>query len=195
VVSVDARIKLGKPRPGPRDARLAIKPYPKELEDRETIAGMGEYFVRPVRPEDAPAFTRFFTKLQPDDVRLRFFSPLRSLPNNMLSRLTHIDYDRDMAFAMFDDKNELVGIAHFSADPDKVKAEYAVLVRSDLKGHGIGTALMKRIVAYAKKYGISELFGDVLEENTMMLSLCRDLGCAMDPVQGSPGLVRGTLRL
>jgi len=195
VVSVDARIKLAKPKPGARDARLAIKPYPKELEARETIPGMGEFFVRPVRPEDSKAFTRFFTKLQPDDVRLRFFSPLRSLPNNLLARLTHIDYGRDMGFIMFDAHNEMVGIAHFSADPDKVKGEYAVLVRSDLKGHGIGTALMKRIVDYARKYGVTELFGDVLEENTMMLSLCRDLGFAIAPLPGSPGLVRAALKL
>jgi len=194
VISVDARIKLAVPKPGPRDARLAIKPYPKELEAREAIPGMGEFFVRPVRPEDAKPFTEFFTKLQPDDVRLRFFSPLRSLPNNLLSRLTHIDYDRDMAFAMFDDK-ELFGIAHFSADPDKLKAEYAVLVRSDLKGHGIGTALMKRIIAYAKAYGVGEIFGDVLEENTMMLSLCRDLCFTIAPVAGSPGMVRASLKL
>ena len=195
VVSVDARIKLGAPKPGPRDSRLAIKPYPKEFEADEKIPNVGEFFVRPVRPEDAKAFTEFFAKLQPDDVRLRFFSPLRSLPNKLLSRLTHIDYDRDMAFALFNDKKELVGAAHFSADPDKVKGEYAVIVRSDLKGKGIGTALMKRVLDYARDFGVQELFGDILEENTMMLSLCRDLGGTVAPVPGSPGLVRSTFKV
>ena len=195
VISVDARVKLAKPKPGARDARLAIKPYPKELESREAIAGVGEFFLRPIKPEDAKSFTRFFERLQPDDVRLRFFSPLRSLPNNLLSRLTHIDYDRDMGFVLFDSKDEMVGVAHFSADPDKVKGEYAVLVRSDLKGHGIGTALMKRIIEYAKNFGVREIFGDVLEENTMMLSLCRDLHCSIAPLPGSSGVVRASLTL
>jgi len=195
VISVDARVKLAKCKSGPRDSRLAIKPYPKELEHRETIPGMGEFFLRPVRPNDAAAFTRFFGRLAPDDVRLRFFSPLRSLPANLLARLTQIDYDREMAFVLFDEGGELMGIAHFSADPDKLKAEYAVLVRSDLKGQGIGTALMQRIIAYAKRFGVGELFGDVLEENAMMLSLCRDLGCTMVPVPGSPGIVRSSLTL
>jgi len=195
VISVDARVKLAKCKPGPRDSRLAIKPYPKELEHRETIPGMGEFFLRPVRPTDAAAFTRFFGRLAPDDVRLRFFSPLRSLPPNLLARLTQIDYDREMAFVLFDASDELMGIAHFSADPDKVKAEYAVMVRSDLKGQGIGTALMQRIIAYAKRFGVGELFGDVLEENTMMLSLCKDLGCTMVAVPGSPGIVRSSLTL
>ncbi|MDE2183234.1 MAG: bifunctional acetate--CoA ligase family protein/GNAT family N-acetyltransferase [Alphaproteobacteria bacterium] len=195
VVSVDARIKLAKPKAGPRDSRLAIKPYPKELESRENISDMGAFFLRPVRPEDAASFTKFFSRLQPDDVRLRFFSPMRSLPNNLLSRLTHIDYDRDMGFALFDDHDEMVGIAHFSADPDRVKGEYAVLVRSDLKGHGIGTALMKRIIEYARNYGVGEIFGDVLEENTMMLSLCRDLDFRVAPLKGSAGIVRASLTL
>ncbi len=195
VISVDARIKLAEPKPGPRDARLAIKPYPKELEAHEAMSGVGEFFVRPVRPEDYKAFTAFFSRLAPEDVRLRFFSPLRTLPTALLSRLTHIDYDRDMAFVMFNDKNELVGIANFSADPDKVKAEYAVLIRSDLKGHGMGTALMKRVIEYAKGYGVGEIYGDVLEENTMMLALCRDLGFEIAPVPGTPGMVLSSLKL
>jgi len=195
VIAVDARIKLGGPVTGPRDARLAIKPYPKELEAHEAVSGAGEFFVRPVRPEDYKAFTEFFSKLSPEDVRLRFFSPLRSLPTSLLSRLTHIDYDRDMAFVMFNEKNELVGIANFSADPDKVKAEYSVLIRSDLKGRGMGTALMKRIVDYAKSFGVSEVYGDVLEENTMMLALCKELGFTIEPAKDNPGIVVTSIKL
>jgi acetyltransferase len=195
VIAVDARIKLTVPKPGPRDQRLAIKPYPKELEAHEAVSGFGEYFVRPVRPEDYKAFTAFFTKLAPEDVRLRFFSPLRTLPTSLLSRLTHIDYDRDMAFVMFNDKNELVGIANFSADPNKEKGEYAVLIRSDLKGHGLGTALMKRIVDYARDYGAKEIHGDVLVENTSMLALCKDLGFTIAPVPGSPEMVLTSIKL
>ncbi len=195
VVAVDARIKLQPAAKGARDNRLAIRPYPKELEHREEIPGMGEYVLRPVRPQDAAAFNRFFARLAPDDVRLRFFSPLRSLPANLLARLTQIDYDRDMAFVLFDATDEIMGVAHFAADPDKQRAEYAVLVRSDLKGHGIGRVLMQRIIAYAKRSGIGELFGDVLEENAMMLSLCRELGCSIAPLPGAPGIVRTSLGL
>ncbi|MDE2630141.1 MAG: GNAT family N-acetyltransferase, partial [Alphaproteobacteria bacterium] len=195
VIAVDARIKLKKAAAGARDGRLAIRPYPKELEHRETVPGLGEFFLRPVRPQDAAGFTRFFARLSPDDVRLRFFSPLRSLPANLLARLTQIDYDRDMAFVLFDAEDELMGVAHFSSDPDKQRAEYAVLVRSDLKGQGIGRMLMQRIIAYGKRVGVGEIFGDVLEENAMMISLCRELGFAMAPLAGSAGIVRTSLTL
>jgi acetyltransferase len=194
VIAVDARIKLAK-AVGARDGRLAIKPYPKELESRETIPGLGEFCVRPIKPQDLAAFNRFFARLNPDDVRLRFFSPLKSLPANLLARLTQIDYDRDMAFVLFDGEGEMMGTAHLAADPDKQTAEYAVLVRSDLKGHGIGSALMRRLVVYAKRAGIGEIYGDVLEENAMMLSLCRDLGCRLAPLTGAKGVVRASLRL
>ena len=195
VVAVDARIKLKACAKGSRDARLAIRPYPKELEHREKIPGLGEFFLRPVRPQDAASFTRFFARLQPDDVRLRFFSPLRSLPNNLLARLTQIDYDRDMAFVLLDAEDELMGVAHFTSDPDRQRGEYAVLVRSDLKGNGIGRALMQQIIAYARRAGVGEIFGDVLEENAMMISLCRELGFTMAPLVGSPGIVRTSLTL
>jgi acetyltransferase len=195
VIAVDARIKLARVPAGPRDKRLAIKPYPKELERRETVPGLGEFFLRPVRPQDAAMFTRFFARLAPDDVRLRFFSPLRSLPANLLARLTQIDYDRDMAFVMLDKDDELMGVAHFSSDPDMQRAEYAVLVRSDLKGQGIGRALMLCVIAYGKQVGVGEIFGDVLEENAMMISLCRELGFTMAPLAGSPGIVRTSLAL
>jgi acetyltransferase len=195
VIAVDARIKITRVPAGARDQRLAIKPYPKELEHREQIPGMGEFFLRPVRPQDAVAFNRFFARLKPDDVRLRFFSPLRSLPANLLARLTQIDYDRDMAFALFDTSDEIMGVAHLSSDPDKLKAEYAVLVRSDLKGQGIGRVLMQKIIAYAKRQGIGEIFGDVLEENAMMLALCRELGFEMAPLSGAAGIVRASIKL
>jgi acetyltransferase len=148
-----------------------------------------------VRPQDAAGFTRFFARLAPEDVRLRFFSPLRSLPANLLARLTQIDYDRDMAFVLFDAEDEVMGVAHFSSDPDKQRAEYAVLVRSDLKGQGIGRALMQRVIEYGKRAGVAEIFGDVLEENAMMISLCRELGFAMAPLAGSAGIVRTSLAL
>ena len=83
----------------------------------------------------------------------------------------------------------------FPADPDKQRAEYAVLVRSDLKGNGIGRALMQQIIAYAKRAGVGEIFGDVLEENAMMISLCKELGFAMAPLAGSQGIVRTSLTL
>ncbi|HWA88776.1 MAG TPA: bifunctional acetate--CoA ligase family protein/GNAT family N-acetyltransferase [Rhizomicrobium sp.] len=193
LIAVDARMRIAPSQRAP-GSRLAIKPYPQNLERRVTTEPLGDCLLRPIRPEDAPAVAQLFARLTPEDVRHRFFSPLRALPGALLARLTQIDYDREMAFVLFDG-SDAIGVSRIVADPDNMRAEFAVLVRSDLKGRGIGRMLMQEIVAYARSRGIQELFGDVLEDNALMLALCRELGCAMSSVMGAQGVVRATLRL
>lgn len=191
VVAVDARIKI-KPVAGSGDGRFAIKPYPKELELIEDIPGVGTMLLRPVKPEDAPAFLQLFDHLAPDDIRMRFFSPLRTLPKALLARLTQIDYDREMAFVLVDG-DDVIGVARLSADPDNVRAEFALTVRSDRQRHGLGHFLMQKLITYARERGLSELFGDVLHENELMLALCRELGFQIGIP--STGIARVTLKL
>ena len=177
VIALDARVKIA-PSPAPADARLSISPYPKELEHAEPVAGFGPLSLRPVRPDDAPAVVNFFSHLAAEDVRLRFFTPMSEMPQKLLARLTQIDYDREMAFLLLDKTKDILGIGRLAADPDNARAEFAVAVRSDLKGRGLGLLLMQRLIAYAEARGTGELFGDVLDDNARMLSLARKLGFA-----------------
>ena len=127
---------------------------------------------------------------------MRFFSAWRTLPPAQLARLTQIDYDRAMAFVMFEKKTgEIAGVARFSADPDNTTAEFAIIVRTDLKGNGIGRILMQRLIAYARARGIGEIHGQVLHENTAMLAFCKELGFSLQAEEGSPELVRASLVL
>ncbi len=185
VIALDARIRIGERANG-----VAIRPYPAELEEHNV--GFGGWLLRPVRPEDAPAFERFFARLTPEDIRHRFFSPLRALPHKLLARLTQIDYDREMALVLFDGE-EIVGVSRLSADPDGTKAEFAVLVRSDLKGAGLGRMLLERLITYARRKGIGRIFGDVLEDNVMMLALCKELNFTLTFT--AQGIVRADLKL
>ncbi|MEI9993501.1 MAG: bifunctional acetate--CoA ligase family protein/GNAT family N-acetyltransferase [Rhizomicrobium sp.] len=193
VIALDARVKI-QPIEGAARDRLAIRPYPEDLVRRESVAGMGEYLLRPVRPEDAPAFERLFSRLTPEDVHMRFFTPMHTLSGPLLARLTQIDYDREMAFVLADGDGEIAGVGRLAADPDNRSAEFAVLVRSDLKNHRLGTLLMQSIVAYADARGIAELWGDMLVENTPMLALCRDLGCTIGASPHDAAMARAILR-
>ena len=65
----------------------------------------------------------------------------------------------------------LCGVVRLAADLDRERAEFALLVQSDAKGQGLGTALMEILIAYARAQGIGELFGTVLKENRVMLGL------------------------
>jgi acetyltransferase len=101
VLAVDARIRIGPPsRPG--SSRLAIRPYPSELESRLEIPGHGPALLRPIRPEDEPALRELVASMSPHAVRMRFFAPLKELPHSMAARLTQIDYEREMALVLAD---------------------------------------------------------------------------------------------
>jgi acetyltransferase len=152
--------------------------------------------LRPVRPEDEPAFVRAFARLSPRTVRLRFFAPLKEMSHALAARLTQIDYEREMALLLTDadGAGDILGVVRLMADPDNSRAEFAIVVRDDMAGQGLGTLLMQKIVAYGRGRGIREIFGDVLAENETMLDLCRRLGFAVAPA-AADGVRRATLSL
>jgi len=174
---------------------MTTVPYPGEFVSRETIPGVGECLLRPVRPEDELTFLDSFSQLSLHDVHMRFFTPLRSLPPQVLARLTHIDYDHEMAFVLFDSANLVAGISRMTGKSDSCRAEFAIVTRSDLKRHGIALLLMNKLIAYARTKGVTELFGDVLAENAAMLAFCRTLGCSLERSPEDHFLVRATLQL
>jgi len=196
VLALDARVRVAKEdRPGTE--RFAIKPYPTELTHEVTDRSGRPYILRPIKPEDAVGIQAAIASSDPEDVRMRFFSGLRQLPDALAMRLTQIDYDREMAFTLVENVNgREVGIAvvRLALDPDRTRGEYAVMVRSDRIGTGLGLRLMEEIIAYARSIGLKQIFGDVLAENTRMLDMCAKLGFNRSG-SPEPGVVEVTLDL
>ena len=187
VIALDARVKLAPRTAGDMRSRLAIRPYPKELE--ETVEWQGEsLLLRPIRPEDGAEHLRFFNALDPEDVRFRIFSRMRELQPSQLARLTQIDYDREMAFIVSrnrpDGQPETLGVARAIADPDNIKAEFAIIIRSDMKGHGLGMMLMNKLIAYCRSRGTREIIGEALLNNSPLLEMVRRLGFEVHPAVG-----------
>jgi acetyltransferase len=175
---------------------MAIRPYPSEWVTEAQIEPMGPVRIRPIRPEDEALYAAFFALLTPDDQRLRFFIARPDLSHRFFARLTQIDYAREMAFvAVAEATGELLGVVRFVADPDYVQGEYAILVRSDLKGRGLGWRLMQHLIAYARTEKLEQLYGSVLAENTTMLRMCRELGFNIEPEPGDAAVRRVCLRL
>jgi acetyltransferase len=199
VLALDARIVLAPPGEGLAGAsRFAIAPYPAELVQRTTWRGR-DLVIRPIRPEDGPQHQAFIERIEPEDLRLRFFSSRRELPRSELARLTQIDYEREMAFIAEVDEGgglrETLGVARAVCDPDNIEAEFAVIVRTDLKGQGLGQLLMQALIAHLTARGTQRLVGYVLRENTAMRELARSLGfTATDPGE-EPDAMRFTLAL
>src|SRR5207237_5513411 len=104
---------------------------------------------------------------------------IRSLSHGLAARLTQIDYDREMALVALHE-NYVLGIARYFADPDRLKAEYAVAVRTDWHSRGVGYLLMTRLIEVARQLGVGEVIGDVLSDNGPMLAMCREFGFAIN---------------
>lgn len=197
VISLDARVRVTPAATESGIDRLAIRPYPTELE--RTVSWHGQQLLlRPIRPDDAAAHIAFFNRLDPQDVRYRMFVRVREIDPAQLARFTQIDYDREMAFivtrAVPGDTAETLGVARAVADPDNLTAEFAVIVRSDLKGQGLGTLLMQALIGYCQARGTRELVGEALAENTRVLQLARSLGFHCTP-EGGAHIVRLRLPL
>ena len=208
VVALDARVKLapvGSVAEGVAGAaagasgqdsasRLAIRPYPVELEETATLAEQ-DLLLRPIRPEDEPRLKAFFTAARPQDLRLRFFQARRELAHSELARYSQLDYDREMAFIALaqgglgqaqvsgeragqdmDAQAPMLGDVRVSTDPDNLRAEFALMVAADWQRRGLGRLLMNKMIAYLRQRGTATLVGECLRDNLGMRALALDLG-------------------
>jgi acetyltransferase len=187
VVALDARLRVA-PAKDMAAARLAIAPYPQDLATRERLCDGTAVGLRPLRPEDEPLLHDLAAHMSAEDLRLRFFTPVRGLTHAVAARLSQLDYDRELALVA-ECNGTALGVVHFFADPDNRRAEYAIAVRSDWQGRGIGYLLMSRIIDIARRRGIGELVGEVLRENQPMLQMCRELGFTIAPDPNDPALM------
>jgi acetyltransferase len=178
IIALDARARIARVV-APGADRLVIRPYPGELEEKITVEGRG-ILLRPIRPEDEPRHREFLVRVAPEDMQLRFFYARREFSHSELARFTQIDYDREMAFIATAVNEhgvpETLGVARAIFDPDNLSAEFAILVRSDFQGRGLGRALLSKLIRYCRDRGTKRLFGEVLSSNKPMLALCASLG-------------------
>jgi acetyltransferase len=186
VIAVDARISVAalpaETRIGRGHSRFAIRPYPQEWERQACLRDGTRIFMRPLRPQDEHLYGPFFQRVTAEDLRLRFFAPVKNFGPAFIARLTQIDYARAMAFvAIEEETGAMLGVVRLHADANYGTGEYAILVRSDLKGLGLGWLLMQQLIEYARAEGLKTIEGQVLRENTTMLTMCTELGFSISP--------------
>jgi acetyltransferase len=195
VIALDARVRLESQAVKPRQP-MAITPYPANLERHINLPKIGDVRVRPIRPEDELLYQELWKRVTPADLRMRFFTAGMNLSHKLIARLTQIDYAREMAFVALDATHgTLLGVARLVADPDNVRGEYAILVASDHHGRGLGWLLMQTLIEYARGRKLALLFGDVLDANTAMLDMCRELGFEIEAAADATAVSRVTLDL
>jgi len=133
--------------------------------------------IRRLMPEDAALYPDFLSEVTRADLRLRFFASLREVSPALLDRLIHYDPARAMAFICIDQQSgKMLGVVRLHDDESGDSAEFAILVRSRLKGHGLGWLLMQHMIGFARHKNLKTVHGEVLAENVTMLSMCGELG-------------------
>lgn len=179
VLALDARIRIEKRARRLGFRRFAIRPYPKELE-QSVDWNQRKLLIRPIRPEDETTLGDLIASLDAEDARMRFFGAMRSLPRSQLARFTQIDYDREMALVAIERDSQgaerSLGEVRAVADPDNQAADFAIVVRSDIKGKGLGRLLLASMIDYCRARGTGELRGETLAANQRMQHLAMDLG-------------------
>jgi len=162
---------------------MAIHPYPAELETTLKLKDGRILRVRPIRPEDAVAERAFVSGLSDETRYRRFMHHLHDLTPQMLARFTQVDYDRELALIALQGKRpeRIVAVARYVANPDAESAEFAIVVADALQGHGLGRALMRLLIACARRRGFRRLVGTVLATNASMLAMIAGLGFVSKP--------------
>lgn len=181
-VILDADLSL-KTYSGDAQHRLAIRPYPIESEEMITTKDGRTILLRPILPEDEPLHADFIKHVSKEDLYKRFFSDVGEFNHEALANFTQIDYDREMAFVAVDTstvKPKIIGVSRALINPDNTDAEFAILIRSDLKGIGLGRLLMSKIIDYCQTKGTKQLSGMTMPTNRGMLMLAQRLGFELD---------------
>jgi acetyltransferase len=143
----------------------------------ETVRGGERVLIRRLRPDDMALYPDFLGDVSAEDLRLRFFARIAELSAEEIAKLSHLDYRHEMAFiALDEDTGRMLGLVRLKDELDERTAEFAILVRSRLKGHGLGWLLMRRVIEYGKEKGLRRVYGDVLADNPTMLQMCAELG-------------------
>ncbi|MGP2426761.1 bifunctional acetate--CoA ligase family protein/GNAT family N-acetyltransferase [Yersinia sp. 2538 StPb PI] len=193
---LDVSMQLA-PVSGDPQARLAIRPYPHELEQKVELKDGSHCLFRPILPEDEPLLKLFIDQVTKEDLYYRYFSEINEFSHEDLANMTQIDYDREMAFVAVRQKNngpEIIGVTRALSDPDNIDAEFAVLVRSDLKGLGLGRELLEKMIQYTRSHGLTRLTAVTMPNNRGMIGLAKKLGFSID-VQMEDGIVNLELTL
>ena len=174
----------------------SVSPYPSQWERHIVLGDDWRIFVRPLKPDDEGLVRDLLVHVTKEDLRLRFFDSIKEFSPQFITRLTQLDYARAMAFVALDEtSHETLGVVRLHADETHASGEYAILLRSALKGRGLGWSLMQMIIEYAKSECMKSVKGQILHENTVMLKMCRELGFEVKTSNEDRGVYDVTLTL
>jgi acetyltransferase len=200
LVALDARIVLHDPAmPREQRPRPAIRPYPNRYVAPWSLPDGAQVLIRPIRPEDEPLMVAFNQTLTPESIYLRYFHPVAAaqlVAHEQLARLCFIDYEREMTLVAErqaeDGQRAIVALGQLTKLHGNNDAEFAVLVSDHYQRVGLGTELLRRLVAIGRDEGMDHIVAEILPENEGMKRICQRLGFSIK-LERETGVVHAQL--
>jgi acetyltransferase len=174
-------------------ARYAICRYPTTLIDIWRSKRGEQFVLRPVLPQDKPLLQEFFSSLSPLSRRMRFHGAVNSLSPSTLNYMSEIDYDKHLALVVTfvsEGVEIIVADARYVIDPSQLGGEFAIAVADVWQRRGIAEHAVAGLCKAAKLQGLDWLWGDVLGDNSAMLSLMRKAGFYLSAADEESAVVR-----
>lgn len=193
-LAADARVVVEYRQPNAdRYAHMAISPYPAHLVSEWQLADGMDISIRPIRPEDAQLVKQFVHDLSEETKYFRFMNSVQELTEDMLSRLTQLDYSRELALIAVTENHDQevqLGVARYAINPDGKTCEFALVVADNITGKGLGQKLMVSLMEAARSKGLEVIEGEVLSHNHNMLKLMTRLGFSIKNSSEDSGIMK-----
>ncbi len=158
---------------------FAICPYPVKLEEFIELNDGSQVCIRPIQAEDEQAHLDFDLALSKEDRYKRYFGEVPQFTHQDLARLTQLDYDREMAFIAVREhkgQTETIAVTRLQTDPDNIETEFSIIVRSDIKGSGLGKILLNKALTYCQNKNVKTLTAITMIDNHPMIKLAKHFG-------------------
>lgn len=168
--------------------------YPEEYQKLYLLSDGTKIFLRPIKKTDERLLLGLFDALSPQTRALRFFSTLKYMPKEQLEKLTHIDYDRQMAIVALmeeHDRDRMVGVGRYNlVDDEPGAAEFAIVVEDAMQGRGIGSAILYHLAHVANLQNVQTIVGYIMNENQKMFGALKKSGLKMTKKFWDRGVTR-----
>jgi acetyltransferase len=183
LLALDARVVLHDPHVDVATLpKPAIRPYPTQYASSYQLSDGTPTLIRPIRPEDEPLIVAFHGKLSERSVRSRYFQSLQLDQRTTHERLIRVcfnDYDRELALIVERQGAagpEALAVGRLSKIPGEGSAEFAILVSDAWQHRGLGTELLRRLVAIGRSEGVTAITASILPDNLEMQRVCSKVG-------------------
>jgi len=203
LLALDARVLIHEGKDESTLPKLAIRPYPNKYVAPWTMKDGTDVVIRPISAEDEMLMQEFHESLSDKTVYMRYLSPMllsTRITHERLARVTHNDYDREIALVAEgeNDKGEraIFGVARLSKLRGRdEEARYTMLISDDYQGKGLGKELMTRIIKIGRDEKVKRIIALMSPDNEPMKKLCRAVGFSSFEIDSENGMLKAQIQL